>query len=72
SMFDVLQLELELGENATALEQLPKLCAAQPFGCDDLSVSAAWLPLHGNPRFEALAKKYDTVSPPPASTASSP
>ncbi|HEX6613108.1 MAG TPA: tetratricopeptide repeat protein, partial [Rhodanobacteraceae bacterium] len=47
SMFDVLQLELELGENATALEQLPKLCAAQPFGCDDLSVSAAWLPLHG-------------------------
>ncbi|HEX7341955.1 MAG TPA: tetratricopeptide repeat protein [Rhodanobacteraceae bacterium] len=71
SMGDVLQLELALGENATALGLLPKYCASSPVACSDLSVNPLWIPLRGQPRFEALVKQYDTVSKPaPAATAS--
>ncbi len=70
AMADVLQLELALGQNPTALEQLPKYCAATPVGCNDLSVNPEYLVLHGQPAFEALVKQYDTVSEPaPAATA---
>ncbi|HEX6613180.1 MAG TPA: tetratricopeptide repeat protein [Rhodanobacteraceae bacterium] len=70
SMYDVMQLELALGQNSSALEQLPKLCAAIPVGCNDLSVFPMWLPLRGQPRFEALVKQYDTVAKPaPAASA---
>ena len=72
SMLDVLQLELALGQNGNALEQLPKLCASVPVVCSDLSVNPVWLPLRGQPSFEALVKKYDTASQPPASAASAP
>lgn len=72
SMGDVLQLELVLGENKTALEQLPKLCAAVPIGCGDLSVNPTWIPLHGDPRFEALVQQYDTVSKPAAVASAEP
>ncbi|WHZ19816.1 MAG: Adenylate cyclase [Rhodanobacteraceae bacterium] len=69
SMADVIQLELALGQNPTALEQLPKLCATLPIGCSDLSVNPTWLPLRGDPRFQQLVRQYDTVSKPPASAA---
>src|SRR6185437_8689844 len=72
SMGDVIQLDLALGQNDIVLDQLPKSCAATPFACTDLSVNPVWLPLRGKPAFEALVKKYDTVSQPPASAASSP
>lgn len=68
SMGNVMEFELALGENTAALEQLPKLCASLWFACNDLSVFPLWIPLHGNPRFEALVKQYDTTSKPaPAS-----
>jgi TolB-like protein/cytochrome c-type biogenesis protein CcmH/NrfG len=71
SMLGMIQLELALGQNDTALEQLPKLCASVAVGCNDLSVYPAYLPLHGQPAFEALVKQYDTVSKPaPAADAS--
>ena len=79
SMGDVQQLELALGQNQIALEQMPQECAASPVGCNDLSINPLWLPLRGQPRFQALVKQYDTVSKPaaaatatPASAASSP
>jgi len=72
SMGDVMQLDLALGQNDIVLDQLPKSCAATPFACNDLSVNPVWLPLRGQPAFQALVKKYDTVSQPPASAASSP
>jgi serine/threonine-protein kinase len=72
SMGDVIQLDLALGRNGTALELLPKICAAMPVGCTNLSINPTLLPLRGQPAFEALVKKYDTVSQPPASAASSP
>ncbi|HEX7349179.1 MAG TPA: tetratricopeptide repeat protein [Rhodanobacteraceae bacterium] len=70
SMGDVLQLELALGENNVALDQLPSMCVAQPISCNDLSVNPMYAPLRGDPRFEALVKQYDTISKPaPAATA---
>ena len=79
SMSDVMQLELALGENARVLEQVPKWCAVAPVACHDLSINPVWIPLRGQPRFEALVKQYDTASRPapaasaaPASAASSP
>src|SRR6185312_10009333 len=47
SMLGIIQLELALGQNDTALEQLPKLCASVAVGCNDLSVYPVYLPLHG-------------------------
>jgi len=72
SMGAVMQLDLALGQNDTALDQLPKFCATIPVACTDLSINPAWLPLRGQPAFQALVKKYGTVSQPPASAASSP
>jgi TolB-like protein/cytochrome c-type biogenesis protein CcmH/NrfG len=68
---DVIQLDLALGQDDTALDQLPKWCTSLPVACNDLSVNPIWLPLRGKPVFQALVKKYDTVSQPPASAASS-
>jgi tetratricopeptide (TPR) repeat protein len=68
---DVIQLDLALGQDDTALDQLPKWCTSLPVACNDLSVNPIWLPLRGKPAFQALVKKYDTVSQPPASAASS-
>lgn len=70
STTDLIQLYLVLGRKNVALELLPQNCAATPVGCSDLSVNPLWLPLHGDPAFEALVKKYDTTSQPPASAAS--
>ena len=70
SMADVIQLYLALGRNDTVLELLPKICAAMPVGCVNLSVNPALLPLRGQPAFQALVKKYDTASQTPASASS--
>ena len=72
SMGHVIQLYLALGRNDTALELLPNFCATVPVDCNDLSVNPLGLPLRGQPAFQALVKKYDTVSQLPASAASSP
>ena len=66
SLGDVIELYLALGEKRSALALLPGLCASQPVYCSDLSVNPVWLPLRGDPRFEALVKQYDTVSKPAA------
>jgi len=70
SMGDVMQLDLALGRNDTVLDQLPKYCAATPVFCVGLSVNPGWLPLRGQPAFQALVKKYDTASQTPASASS--
>jgi TolB-like protein/Tfp pilus assembly protein PilF len=71
SLADVIQLYLVLGENHTALNLLPGMCASIPVACNDLSLNPVWLPLHGDPGFEALVKKYDNSSQPPAPAATS-
>ncbi|WHZ19381.1 MAG: Adenylate cyclase [Rhodanobacteraceae bacterium] len=72
SVADVIQLEMALGQHSTALDLLPKYCAAEPVGCNDLGLNPVYLPLRGEPRFEALVKQYDTISKPPASDSAVP
>ena len=59
---NLLQLYLALGETRAALQLLENYCPATPIGCNDLAVSPIYQALHSNPRFEALAKKYTTVT----------
>ena len=66
SLGDVLQLDLLLGEKDSVLERLSGFCAGARGPCSDLSVNPVWLPLRGDPKFEALVKQYDTVSKPAA------
>ena len=59
---DLLQLFLALGEKDAALRMLPGFCAASPVGCSDLAINPTYAPLHGNPRFEKLSKRYTTMT----------
>ena len=59
---NLLQLYLALGDTQSALQLLENYCPATPIGCNDLAVSPIYQALHGNPHFEALAKKYTTVT----------
>jgi len=74
SMADVIQLYGALDQNASVLDLLPKWCASSPVFCIDLSLFPGWIPLRGDPRFQALVKKYDTASKsaPAATAATSP
>lgn len=60
---NVVLLYLVLGETAPTLDQLANLCQAAPIACGDLAANPMYRPLHGNPRFEALAKKYTNAAP---------
>jgi hypothetical protein len=62
SQGDLLQLVLALGENATAMQMLPGICAASPVACSDLAINPMYTPLRGDPRFEKLSKQYTTVT----------
>jgi tetratricopeptide (TPR) repeat protein len=66
SLADVIQLDLVLGDKPSALARLPGLCASASVICADLSVNPIFLPLRGDPTFEALVKQFDTVSKPAA------
>ncbi|HEV7122596.1 MAG TPA: tetratricopeptide repeat protein [Rhodanobacter sp.] len=65
SLVNLIQLYLVLGKNDMALKLLPEVCTASPVTCNDLSLYPQWLPLHGDPRFQVLVKKYDTMSESP-------
>ena len=68
---DLTQIYSRLGEYTAMLDLLPGMCTASPASCSDLSVNPVFLPVHGNPAFEALVKKYDTTSQPAAALTSS-
>ncbi len=59
---DLMQLYLALDDTEPVLQMLPGNCANDPFSCIDLAISPLWQPLHGNPRFEKLAKQYTTLT----------
>lgn len=59
---NLIQMYLALGETAPALQLLQAECPADPVGCSDLAVNAMYVDLRGNPAFDALAKRYTTVS----------
>ena len=68
----LIQLYQALREKETAMSMLPSLCAAAPITCNDLAINPMFTPLHGDPRFEKLAKQYTTITrdPAPASAVS--
>lgn len=62
SQGNLLLLYLALDEKAIALQMLPAICAAGPVGCNDLAINPLYAPLRGDPRFEKLAKIYNTLT----------
>src|SRR5690348_10364804 len=71
SLYNLFIVYLVLDKQDVALDLLDRSCVPVPFSCSDFAVNPTYIPLRGNPRFEALEKKYDTTSQPPASASSS-
>ncbi|HJU26118.1 MAG TPA: hypothetical protein VJ722_05535, partial [Rhodanobacteraceae bacterium] len=59
SLGTVIEIYMVLDQRDTALEMLPEACALAPPGCTDLSINPLYRTLRGEPRFEALVKRYD-------------
>lgn len=72
SQYDLVQIYLVLGKKERALDLLAKFCKVEPYSCADFGANPTYIPLHGDPRFEALAKKYDPTSQPDTSAAATP
>ncbi|MGH8115376.1 MAG: hypothetical protein ACREPS_10055, partial [Rhodanobacteraceae bacterium] len=69
---NLLQMDLALGQTASALEGLEKSCPAYPVGCNDLAINPMYRALRANPRFQQLVKQYNAVTiTAPASAGSS-
>lgn len=60
--YDLIQLQLALGQEHTALRLLESLCAAAPEACTDLAINPNFQILHGNPSFERIARRYTTTT----------
>lgn len=70
SQANLMMIYLVLGERTPALKLLAEFCKAAVYSCNDFPVDPIYDPLRGDPRFEALEKKYDGASNPPAPAAS--
>lgn len=57
---NLLQLYLALGETAPVLQLLESFCPVNPVGCGDLANNPIYRVLRANPRFQQLAKRYNT------------
>jgi tetratricopeptide (TPR) repeat protein len=68
SLYNLFMTYLVLGEKDTALDLLDRSCVPTPFACNDFAVNPTYIPLRGNPRFEAMAKKYASASQAPTSS----
>jgi TolB-like protein/Tfp pilus assembly protein PilF len=70
SLYNLFVVYLVLDKKDVALDLLDRSCAPTPFSCNDFAVNPTYIPLRGDPRFEAMAKKYANTSQPPASASS--
>lgn len=59
---NLLGMYASLGEHQALLQMLEAFCPADPVGCNDLAINPMYVALHGDPRFERLAKKYTTFT----------
>jgi TolB-like protein/Tfp pilus assembly protein PilF len=71
SLYNLFVVYLVLDKKDVALNLLGRSCVATPFACNDFAVNPTYIPLRGDPRFEAMAKKYTTTSQPATSAAAS-
>lgn len=60
--YDLIQLQLALGQEHAALRLLTSLCAAAPEDCTDLAINPNFQVLHGNRSFEKIARRYTTTT----------
>ncbi|HWG67605.1 MAG TPA: tetratricopeptide repeat protein, partial [Rhodanobacteraceae bacterium] len=72
SLYNLFMVYLVLDEKGVALDLLDRSCAPTPFSCNDFAVNPTYIPLRGDPRFEALERKYAAPAQSAASTASIP
>jgi TolB-like protein/cytochrome c-type biogenesis protein CcmH/NrfG len=72
SLYNLFVVYLVLDKKDVALDLLDRSCAPNPFACSDFAVNPTYIPLHGDPRFEAMAKKYAPPSQSLESASSSP
>jgi len=72
SLYNLFQVYLVLGQKSIALNLLNRSCAPEPFSCSDFAVNPTYIPLRGDPRFEAMAKKYAAPPQSPTSAPSAP
>jgi serine/threonine-protein kinase len=71
SLYDLVIAYLVLAKKDIALDVLQHSCDPTPYSCNDFAVNPNYISLRGDPRFEALAKKYDATSQPEASASTS-
>ena len=72
SLYNLFAVYLVLDKKDIALDLLDRSCVPAPFACRDFAVNPAYIPLRGDPRFEALEKKYNPDPQPSASVTSTP
>jgi len=60
SLYDLMQVYLVLDDKDVALDLLEKSCDPSPQSCADFATNPTYLSLRGDPRFQALAKRYNT------------
>lgn len=70
SLYNLFVVYLVLDKKGVALNLLDRSCAPAPFACSDFAVNPTYIPLRGDPRFEAMAKKYASAPQSPASASS--
>jgi tetratricopeptide (TPR) repeat protein len=71
SLYDLFIAYLVLDRKDVALDLLQRSCDPTPYSCNDFAMNPTYIPLRGDPRFEAMAKKYDATSQPAASASTS-
>ena len=67
SLYDLFMVYLVLDKKDIALDLLDRSCAPTPFSCADFATNPTYIPLRGDPRFDALEKKYAAPAPSAAS-----
>jgi len=72
SLYNLFMVYLVLDKKDVALNLLDRSCEPEPFSCSDFAVNPTYIPLRGNPRFEAMAKKYAATPQSPTSAPSAP
>ena len=72
SLYDLFMVYLVLDKKDIALNLLDRSCMPAPFACSDFAVNPTYIPLRGDPRFEALEKKYAASASSAASATAAP
>ncbi|TAN03358.1 MAG: hypothetical protein EPN36_13095 [Rhodanobacteraceae bacterium] len=59
---NLIQMYASLNEHEALLQLLETECPSDPVACNDLAINPEYTALHGDPRFQELVKRYNTVT----------